>query len=308
MRVFVNERREETEEMDYKDYEYSLTGNQTVDDVVSIFMTKTDGDRIARLVDNGTKVMMRISVGKPIDNQFTGINKTSILFVSISFIVLMIISLAWLVFYYIQRFRYAHAKERLSKRLMNAAKKAISKMPVRTVRSGDSDCNNEYEQCAVCIDMYKVSDALRILPCKHFFHKTCIDPWLIEHRSCPMCKLDVLKAYGLQVSGVHESYESVLHDLEAASSPSAVLPGEEVPLAIMEEAAIGLDEPEPSSSRIYTGPPELELHQTPQHILTQGGTSLDSVHTVDSDCAERELLMGPAQNTADSADDGTSST
>lgn len=38
------------------------------------------------------------------------------MFVSISFIVLMMISLAWLVFYYIQRFRYLHAKDRLSVR------------------------------------------------------------------------------------------------------------------------------------------------------------------------------------------------
>lgn len=30
----------------------------------------------------------------------------------------------------------------------------------------------------------------------HEFHKNCIDPWLIEHRTCPMCKLDVLKFYG----------------------------------------------------------------------------------------------------------------
>ena len=36
------------------------------------------------------------------------------LFLSISFIVLMIISLAWLAFYYVQRFRYVHAKDRLS--------------------------------------------------------------------------------------------------------------------------------------------------------------------------------------------------
>lgn len=39
-------------------------------------------------------------------------SKTSVLFVSISFIILMVISLAWLVFYYVQRFRYAHAKDR----------------------------------------------------------------------------------------------------------------------------------------------------------------------------------------------------
>lgn len=43
--------------------------------------------------------------------------RTSVMFVSISFIVLMMISLAWLVFYYIQRFRYLHAKDRLSVRI-----------------------------------------------------------------------------------------------------------------------------------------------------------------------------------------------
>ena len=32
--------------------------------------------------------------------------RTSVLFVSISFVILMVISLAWLIFYYVQRFRY----------------------------------------------------------------------------------------------------------------------------------------------------------------------------------------------------------
>uniref|UniRef100_A0A914NNK6 Candidate secreted effector n=1 Tax=Meloidogyne incognita TaxID=6306 RepID=A0A914NNK6_MELIC len=40
-------------------------------------------------------------------------SKTSVLFASISFIVLIVFSLDWLVFYYVQRFRYAHAKDRL---------------------------------------------------------------------------------------------------------------------------------------------------------------------------------------------------
>jgi len=57
--------------------------------------------------------------------------------VSISFIILMVISLAWLVFYYVQRFRYAHAKDRLQRRLFNAAKKALTRIPTRPVRAGD---------------------------------------------------------------------------------------------------------------------------------------------------------------------------
>ncbi|KAI4880866.1 hypothetical protein NFI96_031294, partial [Prochilodus magdalenae] len=33
----------------------------------------------------------------------------------------------------------------------------------------------------------------------HFFHKVCVEPWLLEHRTCPMCKSDVLKALGVEV-------------------------------------------------------------------------------------------------------------
>lgn len=40
--------------------------------------------------------------------------RTSVLFVSITFIVLMIISLTWLVFYYVQRFRYIRTKDKMS--------------------------------------------------------------------------------------------------------------------------------------------------------------------------------------------------
>ena len=29
------------------------------------------------------------------------------------------------------------------------------------------------------------------------FHKSCIDQWLLEKRTCPMCKMDILKFYGL---------------------------------------------------------------------------------------------------------------
>ena len=35
---------------------------------------------------------------------------------------------------------------------------------------------------------------------RHEFHKYCIDPWLLEHRTCPMCKMDILKHYGFVVS------------------------------------------------------------------------------------------------------------
>ncbi|XP_040572053.1 E3 ubiquitin-protein ligase goliath [Lepeophtheirus salmonis] len=121
--------------------------------------------------------------------------RTSVLFVSISFIVLMIISLAWLIFYYVQRFRYMHAKDRLERKLCSRAKRALAIISTAVVKNDDPLCSEE-DTCAVCIETFKVADVVRILPCKHQFHKTCIDQWLLAKRTCPMCKMDILKYYG----------------------------------------------------------------------------------------------------------------
>ena len=198
-------------------------------DVVTIFISKKEGKNIVSILKEGHPVKMEISVGKKIYNEdkidelasTNNISRTSVLFVSISFIVLMIISLAWLVFYYIQRFRYAHAKERLTRRLASAAKKAIAKIPQRTVKLGDKELESEFDQCAVCIEGYKASDVIRILPCKHIFHKSCVDPWLLEQRSCPMCKLDILREYGMQVH-LNSSQETVHAEAESGATASAI--------------------------------------------------------------------------------------
>ncbi|CAH2979335.1 unnamed protein product [Chilo suppressalis] len=173
--------------------------------ISAVFTYKWKGEEITRLVENGTRVMIAIIKGRTFANVTNNINKTSVLFVSISFIVLMVISLAWLVFYYIQRFRYIHAKDRLSKRLCCAAKKALSKIPIKSLKTDDREVQGDGECCAICIEPYKVSETLRSLPCRHDFHKNCIDPWLLEHRTCPMCKMDILKYYGFVYTGSQES-------------------------------------------------------------------------------------------------------
>ncbi|XP_042896224.1 E3 ubiquitin-protein ligase RNF13 isoform X1 [Parasteatoda tepidariorum] len=49
-----------------------------------------------------------------------------------------------------------------------------------------------YETCAICLEDFKVNEKLRILPCCHAYHATCIDQWLTENRRiCPMCKKQV---------------------------------------------------------------------------------------------------------------------
>lgn len=48
------------------------------------------------------------------------------------------------------------------------------------------------ERCAVCLENYAVHEQIRQLPCRHFYHAHCIDPWLLtKNRCCPICKQDI---------------------------------------------------------------------------------------------------------------------
>lgn len=49
----------------------------------------------------------------------------------------------------------------------------------------------EENKCMVCLEDFQGNDQLRILPCLHRYHQTCVDTWLQGNRHCPVCKHDV---------------------------------------------------------------------------------------------------------------------
>ncbi|KAJ2858603.1 hypothetical protein GGI22_003294 [Coemansia erecta] len=64
--------------------------------------------------------------------------------------------------------------------------------------------------CAICLSRYAQKDLLRLLPCKHAFHRGCIDAWLLSKDMtvhCPVCKSNVNK--GLEQLKKH-GYSRVL--------------------------------------------------------------------------------------------------
>ena len=46
----------------------------------------------------------------------------------------------------------------------------------------------EDNDCTICLDSFKDSKHCCTLTCGHTFHSECIWPWLIEHKTCPICR------------------------------------------------------------------------------------------------------------------------
>ncbi|XP_062342311.1 E3 ubiquitin-protein ligase RNF128a isoform X1 [Osmerus eperlanus] len=163
-------------------------------DMVSIMIGHIRGLDIVNLVKKGYPVTMTIEVGK---QHGPWMSHYSVFFVSISFFVVTAATVGYFIFYSARRLNSVRQQNNKQKHLKAEAKKAIGQLQVRTLKQGDEETGPDADTCAVCIDAYKPGDVLSILTCNHLFHKSCIEPWLLEHRTCPMCKCDILKTLGV---------------------------------------------------------------------------------------------------------------
>lgn len=47
-------------------------------------------------------------------------------------------------------------------------------------------------ECAVCLNEFEEDETLRFIPnCSHVFHSDCIDAWLANHSTCPVCRANL---------------------------------------------------------------------------------------------------------------------
>ncbi|XP_014500200.1 RING-H2 finger protein ATL11 [Vigna radiata var. radiata] len=48
-------------------------------------------------------------------------------------------------------------------------------------------------ECAVCLNEFEEEETLRLIPkCSHVFHPECIDAWLANHSTCPVCRANLV--------------------------------------------------------------------------------------------------------------------
>lgn len=73
-------------------------------------------------------------------------------------------------------------------------KEQIDNLSTRTY--GQASLEGEMGRaCSVCINEYSQGNKLRRLPCSHEFHIHCIDRWLSENNTCPICRQPILAVH-----------------------------------------------------------------------------------------------------------------
>jgi len=87
--------------------------------------------------------------------------------------------------------------ERIGSVRVGLTKKQLRALPVTTYRPrpGSSPGGGPGPSCVICVGDLEAGEQLRTLPCAHFFHKACIDKWLLSDnfgaKSCPVCMKEV---------------------------------------------------------------------------------------------------------------------
>lgn len=56
-----------------------------------------------------------------------------------------------------------------------------------------SELETDEKNCSICLDEFVSDSKLYTIPCKHLFHKDCLEDWVAENYKCPVCRGEIAK-------------------------------------------------------------------------------------------------------------------
>ncbi|KAK9948413.1 hypothetical protein M0R45_003989 [Rubus argutus] len=117
-------------------------------------------------------------------------NETAWTVLAISFIsFVVILGILMIAIFAPRHWLYSRGRNQLPK---SVDAKVVEALPCFTFSSARlGECHSE-ETCAICLENYKDAEILKVLPCQHEFHSSCVDSWLTKWGTCcPVCKHDI---------------------------------------------------------------------------------------------------------------------
>jgi len=84
-------------------------------------------------------------------------------------------------------------QERVGNVSRGLAKADIERFPI-TIHSADnlpSAAQEEGNTCSICLTDFHAGDRKRRLTCMHCFHVVCVDQWLKNNPTCPVCRVEM---------------------------------------------------------------------------------------------------------------------
>ncbi|XP_057964977.1 receptor homology region, transmembrane domain- and RING domain-containing protein 1 isoform X1 [Malania oleifera] len=155
----------------------SMVGNSEGIQVHAVFVSKEDGE-----------ILKRHAQGEEIEcciNQSHEETAGNVLVISL---VSLIVMLSVLPMILISRYHRMY-RQRAYRPSSNIDTKMVESLPCFTFSLARPSDTRAVETCAICLEDYKSGENLRVLPCQHEFHATCVDSWLTKWGTfCPVCK------------------------------------------------------------------------------------------------------------------------
>lgn len=78
--------------------------------------------------------------------------------------------------------------EGLSRQQVPSSSSIVESNKDSTKEEGKVKASEDELTCSVCLEQVNMGELIRSLPCLHQFHANCIDPWLRQQGTCPVCK------------------------------------------------------------------------------------------------------------------------
>jgi hypothetical protein len=77
-----------------------------------------------------------------------------------------------------------------------ASEAAVKKLPIVKIetkhcKKGEKGAELEPPTCTVCCEGIPLGGKGMFMPCGHIYHPDCLNPWLKDHNTCPVCRYEL---------------------------------------------------------------------------------------------------------------------